>query len=306
MTDNPCQSLRAGWGPWLSARDAGSWERPRPRRLDCCVFHVRHLRHWSSRGVRAGLRGSNPLTGPLLMVVAMPGAGLDGAWIPEKYRPRTHICFPQSRKPCWCGAWHRSTDPADYLMAVGSPSREVRFASGVPGLAIVPEGARHPDGAFSSVAVPARDFALWALRAVEQIAEGLLVPGVIGYHFDDMTLMVGTGRRLQFSYAASATESSTRAHKRLPRPATGYPGRPTCLYARPEPHSFKLADLAEACHLARECGEQQHEHDVLCPDWRGHRLRDHGGVAWSVSPSDGCPCSRTSPRPQSRRRKSGR
>jgi hypothetical protein len=188
----------------------------------------------------------DPKQGLLLMVVAMPGARLDGAWIPEKYRPWTHICFPPSRKPCWCGAWHRSTDPADYLMAVGSPSREVRFASGVPGLAIVPEGARHPDGAFSWVAVPARDFAFWALRAVEQIAEGLLVPGVIGYHFDDMTLMVGTERRLQFSYAASEIGILDASARAIAQARNWLPWSSNLLVRMAGTPSLKLADLGEA------------------------------------------------------------
>jgi hypothetical protein len=180
------------------------------------------------------------------MVAAMPDAGLDGAWIPESYRPWTHICFPPSRKPCWCGDWHQPTDPADFLMAVGSPSREMRFASGVPGLAIVPEGTGHPDGAFSSVAVPARDFALWALRAVEQIAEGLLVPGVIGCHFDDMTLMVGTERRLQFSYAASATGILDASTQAIAQSRNWLPWSSNLLVRMTGTPSFALSDLDEA------------------------------------------------------------
>ena len=176
----------------------------------------------------------------------MPGAGLDGAWIPEKYRPRTHICFPPSRKPCWCGSWHRSTDPADYLMVVGSPSREVRFASGVLGLAIVPEGESHPDGAFSWVAVPARDFALWALRAVEQIAEGLLVPGLIGYHFDDMRLMVSSGRRLDFSYAASEIGILDASARAIAQARNWLPWSSNLLVRMAGTPSLTLAELSEA------------------------------------------------------------
>jgi hypothetical protein len=180
------------------------------------------------------------------MVVAMPGAGLDGAWIPEKYRPWTHICFPPWRKPCWCGDWHQPTDPADFLMAVGSPSREVRFASGVPGLAIVPEGARRPDGAFSWVAVPARDFTLWALRAVEQIAEGLLVPGLIGYHFDDMRLMIGTRRRLKFSYAASEIGILDASARAIAQARNWLPWSSDLLARMAGTRSLTLADLNDA------------------------------------------------------------
>ena len=190
----------------------------------------------------------DPKEGLLLMVAAMPGAGLDGPWIPEKYRPWTHICFPPSRKPCWCGAWHRSTDPADYLMAVGNPSREVRFASGVPGLAIVPEGARRPDGAFSSVALPARDFPRWALRAVEQIAEGLLVPGLIGYCFDCTKLVVGTERRLQFSYAASASGILDAGTKAIAQARSWLPWSSNLVVRMTGTPSLSLGDVSEACH----------------------------------------------------------
>jgi len=197
---------------------------------------------WCSRGIAR----LDPLTGPLLLIVAMPGAGFDGACIPEKYRPWTHICFPPSRKPCWCGAWHESTDPADYLMAVGKPSREVRFASGVPGLAIVPEGERRPDGAFSWVAVPVRDFRHWALRAVEQIAEGLLVPGLIGYHFDDMRLMVGTERRLHFSYAASEIGILDASARAIAQARNWLPWSSNLFVRMAGTPSLTLADLGEA------------------------------------------------------------
>jgi len=118
----------------------------------------------------------------------------------------------------------------------------------VPGLAIVPEGARHHDGAFSWVAVPARDFALWALRAVEQIAEGLLVPGVIGYHFDDMTLMVGIERRLQFSYAASATGIQDASAQAIAQARNWLPWSSSLLVRTTGTPSFTLADLTEACN----------------------------------------------------------
>ena len=188
----------------------------------------------------------DPKEGLLLMVAAMPDAGLDGAWMPESYRPWTHICFPPSRQPCWCGAWHSSTDPADYLMAVGNPPREVRFASGVPGLAIVPKGASRPDSAFSWVAVPAQDFRHWALRAVEQIAEGLLVPGLIGYHFDDMRLTVGSGRRLHFSYAASAIGILDASARAIAQARNWLPWSSNLLVRMAGTPSLTLADLSEA------------------------------------------------------------
>ena len=170
---------------------------------------------------------------------------------------------------------------------MGNPSREVPFASGVPGLAIVPEGARHPDGAFSWVAVPARDFALWALRAVEQIAEGLLVPGVIGYHFDDMRLMVGTERRLQFSYAASEIGILDASAQAIAQARNWLPWSSNLLVRMAGTRSSHASRTERSSHLACECGEHGHQYDVLRPDWPGNRFRDHGGVAWSASPSDG-------------------
>jgi hypothetical protein len=141
-------------------------------------------------------------------------------------------------------------------MAVGNPSREVRFASGAPGLAIVPEGARYPDGAFSWVAVPARDFALWALRAVDQIAEGLLVPGVIGYHFDDMTLMVGIERRLQFSYAAGAAGILDASAQAIAQARNWLPWSSNLLARVAGSPSFALADLTEACNSLRNAANK--------------------------------------------------
>ena len=81
--------------------------------------------------------------------------------------------------------------------------------------------------------------------AVEQIAEGLLVPGVIGYHFDDMTLMVGTERRLQFAMPPARRESWTR-DKRLSGPQLA-PWSSNLLVRTTGTPSFTLADLTEAC-----------------------------------------------------------
>jgi hypothetical protein len=107
---------------------------------------------------------------------------------------------------------------------------------------------RRPDGAFSWVAVPARGFALWALRAVEQIAEGLLVPGVIGYHFDDMTLMVGIERRLQFSYVASVTGILDASAQAIAQARNWLPWSSNLLVRVAGTPSFTLADLTEACN----------------------------------------------------------
>jgi hypothetical protein len=43
----------------------------------------------------------NPL---VYLLVAMPDAG-GGAEVPVKYQPAMHVCYPPTRRPCWCGGW---------------------------------------------------------------------------------------------------------------------------------------------------------------------------------------------------------
>jgi hypothetical protein len=166
-------------------------------------------RPWCPRGIATAVDPHSPC----LLIAAKPGAGIDAATLAEKYRWGMHICFPPSRRACWCGYWHEPTDPADFLFVVGDGADGLRAADDRAGMAIVPNGAnRHP--ILSTLRLPSRDFPLWAMRAIEQVAEGILVPGLFGLDLVDVGVVVGRRRDLGFSYVASSNglvDPGTRA-----------------------------------------------------------------------------------------------
>lgn len=141
--------------------------------------------------------------GPALIMVVAAGVDIVPAAIPEPYRIGLHVCYPPSRRACWCGGWHGPDDPADFVIAAGESAHRWRFGEDHPGLAILATGQRpHPD--LSTLHVPAGQLVLTTTRIIEQIAEGLLVPGIAGYDLRDLCAMVERGRPLHFAYATSA------------------------------------------------------------------------------------------------------
>ena len=141
--------------------------------------------------------------GPVLIMVVAAGLDLDPAAIPEPYRIGVHVCFPPSRRACWCGGWHAPDDPADFVIVAGPDAGRWRFGENSLGLAVLPAGHRpHPD--LSTLRVPAVDLLPTSTLVIEHIAEGVLVPGLIGFDFADVRSAVGRGRDLHFAHAVSS------------------------------------------------------------------------------------------------------
>jgi hypothetical protein len=114
------------------------------------------------------------------LLVAMPDAGAT-ARVHERYRPFMHVCYPPTRRPCWCGGWHEASDPVNFVLVVGTPAPNLRLRQAARGLFILPTEATPIEGTAMNVAKgPAGGFGSWAIRAVEQASEPFLIPGVIG------------------------------------------------------------------------------------------------------------------------------
>ena len=137
------------------------------------------------------------------LLVAMPDAG-SGAEVPERYWPFMHVCYPPTRWPCWCGGWHEPGDPVDLVLVVGTPQPDLRFRRKALVLHIQPTGARSIAGSTANVVEsPFVGFGSWAARAVEQVSEPILVPGLIGVDFADIPPFLRESGELRFEFGTS-------------------------------------------------------------------------------------------------------
>jgi hypothetical protein len=144
----------------------------------------------------------NPL---VYLLVAMPDAGA-GSEFPERYRPSMHVCYPPTRRPCWCGGWHGPDDPVDLALVVGTPQPDLRVRPEALVLHIQPTGAPSIAGSTANVVEgPVVGFGSWAARAVGQISEPILVPGMIGISFADIPPFLRENRELRFAFGSSPT-----------------------------------------------------------------------------------------------------
>jgi len=137
------------------------------------------------------------------LLVAVQGAGA-GAEVPERYRPFMHVCYPPTRRPCWCGGWHEPNDPVDLVLVVGTPQPDLRLRRKALVLHIQPTGARSIAGSTANVVEgPFVGFGSWAARAVEQVSEPILVPGLIDTDFADIAPFLRESRKLRFEFGTS-------------------------------------------------------------------------------------------------------
>ena len=144
--------------------------------------------------------------GPLYLLVSMPGDG-DSVETPEKYRHCMHVCYPPTRRPCWCGGWHTPDDPVDLVLVVGTPQRDVRLSPTARGLFLLPQGESPIRGTtMNFVECPTRDFGRWAARAIDQVSEALITPGLISVDFEDLLTIMRASTELRFDYATSNRE----------------------------------------------------------------------------------------------------
>ena len=137
------------------------------------------------------------------LLVAMPDAG-PAARVPERYRPFMHVCYPPTRRPCWCGGWHEANDPVNFVLVVGTPAPNLRLGQAARGLFILPAEAAPNEGtAMNVVKGPACGFGSWATRAVEQASEPFLIPGLIGSDLADMFTILGESTEQRFDFGTS-------------------------------------------------------------------------------------------------------
>lgn len=177
-----------------------------------------------------------------LITVAAAGLALDPAGIPELYRAGVHVCFPPSRCPCWCGGWHEPDDPADFVIVAGPDARRWRFGDDRFGLAIVPAGQpSHPD--FSTLHVPTSVLPLTTTQVIEQIAEGLLVPGLCGYDSRDLPWLIEPRRQLHFAHAATVTGVLDAGRRVLARASGWLPNATNLLVRHTSNEATLLHDL---------------------------------------------------------------
>jgi len=137
------------------------------------------------------------------LLVAMPDAGVV-AEVSKRYRPFMHVCYPPTRRPCWCGGWHESSDPVNFVLVVGTPAPNLRLRQAARGLFILPAEATPIEGtAMNVVKGPACGFGSWATRAIEQASEPFLIPGLIGSDLADMIAMLGESTEQRFDFGTS-------------------------------------------------------------------------------------------------------
>jgi hypothetical protein len=115
-----------------------------------------------------------------------------------------HVCYPLTSRPCWCGGWHAPDDPADLVLVVGTPQPDLRVRPKALVLHIQPTEAPSIAGSTANVVEgPVVGFGSWAARAVEQVSEPILVPGLIGVSFADIPPFLHESRVLRFEFGSS-------------------------------------------------------------------------------------------------------
>ena len=174
-----------------------------PRRLLAAASAgSRYAEPWPScpRTLPSSGDDENPL---VYLLVAMPDAGA-GADVPKRYRPSMHVCYPPTRRPCWCGGWHEPDDPVDLVLVVGTPLPGLRMRPEALVLHIQPAGTPSIAGSTANVVEgPVVGFGSWAASAVGQVSEPILVPGVIGIDFADIPPFLRESRELRFEFGSS-------------------------------------------------------------------------------------------------------
>jgi len=137
------------------------------------------------------------------LLVAMPDAGA-AARAARRYRPFMHVCYPPTRRPCWCGGWHEASDPVNFVLVVGTPAPDLRLRQAARGLFILPVDAAPIEGtAMNVMKGPVCSFGSWATRAVEQASEPFLIPGLIGSDLADMIAILGERTEQHFDFGTS-------------------------------------------------------------------------------------------------------
>ena len=185
----------------LAASAAGIACMPR-KLLAAASVGSQHAEPWPSRP--RTLPSSSDDGHPLVyLLVAMPDAGA-AAQVPKRYRPFMHVCYPPTRRPCWCGGGDEPADPVNFVLVVGTPAPDLRARQAARGLFILPAEAAPIGGpAMNVVKGPVCGFGSWAIRAVEQASEPFLIPGLIGSDLADLIAMLGESTEQRFDFGTS-------------------------------------------------------------------------------------------------------
>ena len=118
-----------------------------------------------------------------------PAGPWDPPWLSE---PQFHTAQTWKTMRCRCGQIHAAGAPAFFVLAVGRPPEDARYAPEALVVEIVPMGTSPGEGRAPRVIHDAsRDFGPWAAGVIRNLTAGLVGNGYIGWAFEDLRTVIG-------------------------------------------------------------------------------------------------------------------
>jgi hypothetical protein len=114
------------------------------------------------------------------------------------------VAQPWRPRACHCGRFHSPDDPADLILLIGTPDPSIPQHSDALILLATAASPSVDIGLPVVVAPSRRDFGRWSSELARNLFAPLLIAGLIGYDFADLTSLLRSASRFEFAYVTGS------------------------------------------------------------------------------------------------------